>query len=64
VHGDRDIHAVTSVAQEYFAEIQAPAKEFVLLDGLGHMALFTRPDLVLAELVSRVLPQSCGRPGR
>ena len=53
LHGERDMHAV---AQEYFAVIEAPAKDFVLLDGLGHMAPFVRPDLIETELITRILP--------
>ena len=56
VHGERDMHAVTAVAQEYFAVIEAPAKDFVLLDGLGHMAPFVRPDLIETELITHILP--------
>jgi len=56
LHGDQDMHAVTAVAQEYFASIEAPAKDLVLLDGLGHMAPFVRPDLIETELITRIRP--------
>jgi hypothetical protein len=50
------MHAVTAVTQEYFAVIEAPAADLVLLDGLGHMAPFVRPDLIETELITRILP--------
>jgi hypothetical protein len=50
------MHAVTALAQEYLARITAPAKDLVLLDGLGHMALFMDPDRIQHELITRVLP--------
>jgi pimeloyl-ACP methyl ester carboxylesterase len=56
LHGDQDMHAVTAVAQEYFAVIEAPAQDFVLLDGLGHMAPFMRPDLIETQLITRIRP--------
>jgi pimeloyl-ACP methyl ester carboxylesterase len=50
LHGQDDRHTLPSLAEDYLARIEAPAKAFVPLPGCGHLALLTRPDLFLAEL--------------
>jgi len=50
LHGAHDAYAMPELAQEYVERIEAPAKAYVPLDGLGHMAPFLAPDRILDEL--------------
>jgi pimeloyl-ACP methyl ester carboxylesterase len=50
LHGTDDTYAIPELAQEYLERIEAPAKAYVTLDGLGHMAPFLAPDRILNEL--------------
>jgi pimeloyl-ACP methyl ester carboxylesterase len=54
--GERDVVTLTSLATEYFQEVQAPAKELALIPDAGHFAAFTQPDRFLTELLTRVRP--------
>jgi pimeloyl-ACP methyl ester carboxylesterase len=54
--GESDVITVTSLATEYFTEVEAPAKELALIKDAGHFAAFTRPDRFLTELLTRVRP--------
>ena len=54
--GESDVITVTSLATEYFAEVEAPTKELVLIEDAGHFAAFTHPDRFLTELRTRVRP--------
>jgi pimeloyl-ACP methyl ester carboxylesterase len=54
--GDTDAITPTAKAQEYFDEIRAPHKEFVLIRNSGHLAAFTRPEQFLRELIDKVRP--------
>ena len=54
--GDSDAITPTAAAFEYFQEIRAPHKEFVLIKHCGHLAAFTRPEQFLHELVAGVRP--------
>jgi pimeloyl-ACP methyl ester carboxylesterase len=54
--GDDDQHTLTSLAQEYFAAVEAPRKGFVQLPGGGHCAVLMQPGAFLAELRARVCP--------
>jgi pimeloyl-ACP methyl ester carboxylesterase len=54
--GESDVITVTSLATEYFAEVEAPAKELALIEDAGHFAAFTQPDRFLTELRTRVRP--------
>lgn len=54
LQGEDDEHTLPSLAREYLSSVDAPAKEFVLLPGTGHMSFLTRPDLFLTELLNRV----------
>jgi hypothetical protein len=47
---------VTSLATEYFAEVEAPRKGLALIEDAGHFAAFTQPDRFLTELRTRVHP--------
>jgi pimeloyl-ACP methyl ester carboxylesterase len=50
LHGAADEHTLTSLVREYFAAIEAPAKELILLPGGGHCAVLAQPAAFLAEL--------------
>jgi pimeloyl-ACP methyl ester carboxylesterase len=54
--GENDVVTVTSLAKEYFEEVDAPAKEMALIEDAGHFAAFMQPDRFLAELRTRVRP--------
>lgn len=54
--GALDERAPAPLAEEYFATINAPHKEFVLFEGVGHFAVWSIPDRFLHELVIRVRP--------
>jgi pimeloyl-ACP methyl ester carboxylesterase len=54
--GESDVITLTSLATEYFEELQAPTKGLALIKDAGHFAAFTQPDRFLAELLTRVRP--------
>ncbi len=54
--GDSDVLTPTALAQEYFADIEAPVKESALIKNAGHFAAFIQPDQFLTELLTRVRP--------
>jgi len=54
--GETDVVTLTTLAEEYFAEVEAPTKELALIKDAGHFAAFTQPDQFLAELRTRVRP--------
>jgi pimeloyl-ACP methyl ester carboxylesterase len=56
--GESDVNTPTKLVEEYFSTIQAPEKELVLLKDCGHMAIFSKPDVFLNELVARIRPLS------
>jgi pimeloyl-ACP methyl ester carboxylesterase len=56
IQGESDVITVTSLAQEYFQEVQAPTKGLALIKDAGHFAAFTQPERFLAELRTRVRP--------
>ena len=61
--GETDVITVTSLATEYFGEVEAPTKEMALIEDAGHFAAFTQPDRFLTELLSRARPlASAPRP--
>jgi len=49
--GDEDRNTPTSLAREWFARIQAPRKELVIVDGAGHMVPFEAPARFSAEVI-------------
>jgi pimeloyl-ACP methyl ester carboxylesterase len=55
MHGDKDIITPTAMAKAYFDKIEAPFKEYVLIQNAGHLACFARPEQFLKELIKRVL---------
>lgn len=54
--GESDLFTPTTLAQEYFADVQAPIKKSALIKNAGHFAAFTQPDQFLAELLAHVRP--------
>jgi pimeloyl-ACP methyl ester carboxylesterase len=54
--GETDVITLTSLATEYFEEVEAPTKELALIKDAGHFAAFTQPERYLAELHTRVRP--------
>jgi pimeloyl-ACP methyl ester carboxylesterase len=54
--GETDVITLTSLATEYFQEVEAPTKELALIPDAGHFAAFTQPERFLAELRTRVRP--------
>jgi pimeloyl-ACP methyl ester carboxylesterase len=56
LNGAEDHVAPTDLARSYFDFVRAPEKQFVVLNGAGHSAILTEPDIVLRELVVRVRP--------
>jgi pimeloyl-ACP methyl ester carboxylesterase len=56
LQGETDVITLTTLAEEYFVEVQAPTKELALIRDAGHFAAFTQPERFLAELRTRVRP--------
>jgi pimeloyl-ACP methyl ester carboxylesterase len=56
IQGEDDFITPTSMAHSFFDSVRAPAKEFAVIRGGGHFALFTNSDQFLQELVRRVRP--------
>ena len=54
--GESDVITLTTLATEYFAEVEAPSKDLALIKDAGHFAAFTQPDRFLTELLTRVRP--------
>jgi pimeloyl-ACP methyl ester carboxylesterase len=54
--GDTDVLTPTRLAEEYFAEVEAPAKSWILVKNASHFAAFTQPTQFLTELINRVRP--------
>ncbi|MEU3709782.1 alpha/beta fold hydrolase [Streptomyces catenulae] len=56
VQGACDLVNTPARARAFFDEVQAPVKEFTLIEDAGHFAAYRRPDLFLDVLRTRVLP--------
>jgi pimeloyl-ACP methyl ester carboxylesterase len=56
IQGAEDFTTPASLAKTYLNSLHAPRKAFATIDGAGHFAVFTKPDLFLNELRARVLP--------
>ena len=54
--GESDVVTLTTLAEEYFEEVEAPTKGLALIPDAGHFAAFTQPERFLAELLARVRP--------
>ncbi|MGW4465113.1 alpha/beta fold hydrolase [Micromonospora sp. NPDC004704] len=52
--GSTDVLTLTTLAQEYYAEVQAPTKALVLIGDASHFAAFTQPDRFLDALLTHV----------
>ena len=56
IQGAEDRLTVTALARQYFDCIHAPEKKFIVLPGVGHLAVFTAREAFLRELVEWVRP--------
>jgi pimeloyl-ACP methyl ester carboxylesterase len=56
LQGQSDVITLTTLAEDYFAEVEAPTKGLALIRDAGHFAAFTQPKRFLAELLTRVHP--------
>jgi pimeloyl-ACP methyl ester carboxylesterase len=54
--GATDVVTLTSLAEQYFGEVEAPTKGLALLPDAGHFAAFTQPERFLTELRTQVRP--------
>jgi pimeloyl-ACP methyl ester carboxylesterase len=54
--GESDVITLTTLATEYYADVEAPNKGLALINDAGHFAAFTKPDRFLTELLTRVRP--------
>ena len=54
--GQTDVITLTTLAEDYFAEVEAPTKGLALISDAGHFAAFTQPDRFLTELRTQVRP--------
>ena len=54
--GAEDARTPAPVARQYFDRIEAPHKEFVLFEGAGHFAIWSKSGRFLDELIARVRP--------
>jgi pimeloyl-ACP methyl ester carboxylesterase len=61
IEGPEDFVTSPALAKDYVARLNAPQKEFVLLDAGGHFALFTHTTAFLRELTQRVRPLAVDR---
>jgi len=56
VQGSEDLVTPTPLAREYFDQIKAPSKNFVLLEGTGHLSLIAEPQRFLQALIDHAEP--------
>ena len=56
IQGAEDFTTPTSLAKTYLNSLHAPRKAFATIEGAGHFAVFTKQDVFLNELRTRVLP--------
>jgi pimeloyl-ACP methyl ester carboxylesterase len=54
--GTRDQATPIELAEEYFANIVAPHKEFIRFEGCHHFVVMNRPIDFLKELLTKVRP--------
>ncbi|MET8813965.1 alpha/beta hydrolase [Streptomyces sp. NPDC004549] len=60
VQGACDLVNTPARARAFFDDVQAPVKDFTLIEDAGHFAVYRRPDLFLDVLLTRVLPAPPG----
>ena len=58
LQGDSDALAPADAARDYLDTITAPRKELALINNSGHLAMFTRPNQFLDELVRLTRPHA------
>jgi pimeloyl-ACP methyl ester carboxylesterase len=56
LQGDSDLQTPAKSVEDYFATIQAPKKELLLLENADHTAALTMQEVFLKELIARVRP--------
>ncbi|MEU7553026.1 hypothetical protein AB0B01_11880 [Streptomyces sp. NPDC044571] len=54
--GDRDVITPADRARRFFDEVEAPVKEFALIEDASHFASFRRPEQFLHLMLTRVRP--------
>jgi pimeloyl-ACP methyl ester carboxylesterase len=64
VQGENDCTTPAELAHSYLDSVSAPHKEFIVIPGEGHFAVFIKSDLFLKDLVARVLPVAKPKPNR
>ncbi|GIG58837.1 hypothetical protein Lfu02_32090 [Longispora fulva] len=64
LQGEHDVLTLRALAEEYFAEVDAPVKELALIRDAGHFAAFSQPGQFLAELLDRVRPLAVAADAR
>jgi pimeloyl-ACP methyl ester carboxylesterase len=63
VMGAWDMLTPVATARQYFEKLHAPRKEFVIIEGAGHLVEFADPGRLLRELLTRVRPLATSHPG-
>jgi pimeloyl-ACP methyl ester carboxylesterase len=57
LQGSEDLVTETDLVRAYFERIHAPAKDLVVLQGDGHLAIFNARERFLRELVKHIRPE-------
>jgi pimeloyl-ACP methyl ester carboxylesterase len=63
IQGSEDLVTATALAKDYFDRIEAPSKEFVLLEGAGHLGLIFEPERFGRALVEHARPLAVDNGG-
>lgn len=58
VQGRHEPPGRAGLAEEWFAQLEAPTKQMVVFDTAGHRSLFERPDLFNDVMTGTVLPRT------
>jgi pimeloyl-ACP methyl ester carboxylesterase len=64
IQGESDLMTPTELAARYCEDIQAPLKQFVMIEQAGHLAEFAQPEQFLRQLLNHVRPLVVGAPVR
>jgi pimeloyl-ACP methyl ester carboxylesterase len=62
IQGSEDLITTTSAVKDYFDTIVAPSKEFIVLPGAGHNAIFRERHAFFAQLMTHAGPFAAKRP--
>jgi pimeloyl-ACP methyl ester carboxylesterase len=54
VQGTEDDYTPAALSRAYVEDLRAPDKEFVPIEGAGHFALVSRPDVFLSAMNERL----------